>query len=305
MIWFFIALIGPFLYALTNHIDKLLLEKYFKIDGIGTLVLFSSLLSALALPFLFLADRTVFSISAINIFALSVVGILNSLVLVCYLIALKNDEASVTVIFYQLVPVIGGILSYFFLGEILTNTQIIAMITIIFGTTIISFEIDVENKFKLRKKVILPMVAAASFWAIGSVIFKAVALEEDVWKSLFYEHLMLVVIGIFIFIFMRSHRVKFLAAIKNNSKAILSLNVLNESLFMLGNIIVAYAYMLAPLGLVLITESFQPIFVLIIGVFLTVFFPRITKEKIQTKHILQKIIAICITGIGTYLLFIS
>ncbi|MCM2339362.1 MAG: DMT family transporter [Burkholderiales bacterium] len=305
MIWFFIAIIGPFLYALTNHIDKLLLEKYFKVDGIGTLVLFSSLLSALALPFLFLADMTVFSISFTNMLALAIVGILNALVLLCYLVALKNDEASVTVIFYQLVPVIGGILGYFFLGEVLNNMQILSMATIILGTTIISFEIDVENKFKIRKKVILPMLAAASFWAIGSVIFKAVALEEDVWKSLFYEHLMLVVIGIFIFIFMRSHRVKFLAAIKNNSKAILSLNVLNESLFMLGNIIVAYAYMLAPLGLVLLTESFQPIFVLVIGVFLTIFFPRITKEKIQAKHIIQKVIAILITGVGTYLLFIS
>jgi len=305
MIWFFIAIIGPFLYALTNHIDKLLLEKYFKIDGIGTLVLFSSLLSALALPFLFLADMTVFSISLMNMIALAVVGILNSFVLLFYLIALKNDEASVTVIFYQLVPVIGGILGYFFLGEVLNNMQIISMVTIILGTTIISFEIDVENKFKLRKKVILPMLAAASFWAIGSVIFKAVALEEDVWKSLFFEHLMLVFIGILIFVFMRSHRVKFLAAIRNNSKTILSLNVLNESLFIVGNIIVAYAYMLAPLGLVLITESFQPIFVLVIGVFLTLFFPRITKEKIQTKHIMQKVIAICITGIGTYLLFVS
>ncbi|HAS80438.1 MAG: hypothetical protein UR25_C0005G0064 [Candidatus Nomurabacteria bacterium GW2011_GWE1_32_28] len=305
MIWFFIALVGPFLYALTNHIDKLLLEKYFKIDGIGTLVLFSSLLSALALPFLFLADMTVFNISVISMIALAIVGILNALVLLCYLIALKNDEASVTVIFYQLVPVIGGILGYFFLGEVLNNMQILSMATVILGTTIISFEIDVENKFKLRKKVILPMLAAASFWAIGSVIFKAVALEEDIWKSLFYEHLMLVVIGIFIFIFMRSHRVKFLAAIKNNSKTILSLNVLNESLFMVGNIVVAYAYMLAPLGLVLLTESFQPIFVLIIGVFLTIFFPMITKEKIQAKHVIQKVIAILITGIGTYLLFIS
>lgn len=305
MIWFFIAIIGPFLYALTNHIDKLLLEKYFKVDGIGTLVLFSSLLSALALPFLFLADMTVFSISFTNILALAIVGILNSLVLLCYLVALKNDEASVTVIFYQLVPVIGGILGYFFLGEVLNNMQILSMATIILGTTIISFEIDVENKFKLRKKVILPMLAAASFWAIGSVIFKAVALEEDVWKSLFYEHLMLVMIGIFIFIFMRSHRVKFLAAIKNNSKAILSLNVLNESLFIVGNVVVAYAFMLAPLGLVLLTESFQPIFVLVIGVFLTLFFPRITKEKIQAKHIAQKVIAILITGVGTYLLFVS
>lgn len=305
MTWFFIALIGPFLYALTNHIDKILLEKYFKSDGIGTLVLFSSLLSAIALPFLFFADKTIFDVDNMHIFALAVVGVLNVLVLLCYLLALKNEEASITIVFYQLVPVFGGILGYFILGEVLTQLQILAMMTVILGTTIISFEIDLENKFKLRRKTVLPMLAASFFWALESVIFKAVALEENLWRSLFWEHLMLVLVGLLIFVFMRSHRIKFLTAIQNNSKAILSLNVGNESLYILGNIVTAFAYLLAPIGLVLLTESFQPIFVLAIGIFLTIFFPRISVEKIQAKHLWPKIIAICLTGIGTYLLFIS
>lgn len=304
MAWFFLALIGPLLYAITNHIDKILLEKYFKNNGIGTILLFSSLLSACALPFLFLADRTVFNVGGVQILALCVVGILNAMVLLCYLIAVKNEEASIVVVFYQLVPVFGGILSYFILGETLTELQIIAMATIMLGTTIISFEIDTDNKFKLRRNVIIPMLAAAFFWALGSVIFKSVALEEDVVRSLFWEHLMLMVVGIFIFIFMRKYRENFLSVIRSNSKVILSLNFLNEALYISGNVIIAFAYMLAPLGLVLLTESFQPIFVLAIGIFFTIFFPKITTEKIQAKHIWQKIFAICITGIGTYLLFI-
>src|SRR3989338_11582835 len=98
---FFIALIGPLLYALSNHIDKILLEKYFKEGGVGTLILFSSLLSAMALPFIFLADRTVFNINGMSILVLAVVGILNVLVLWCWLLALKTEEASVAVVFYQ------------------------------------------------------------------------------------------------------------------------------------------------------------------------------------------------------------
>ena len=175
MIWFLIALIGPFLYALSNHIDKVLLEKYFREGGVGTLILFSSLLSAMALPFIFLADRTVFDINGISILVLAVVGILNVLVLFCWLLALKTEEASVAVVFYQLVPVFGTMLGYFVLDEVLTPLQLIAMATVILGTTIISFEIDIENKFKLRRKTILPMIAAAFFWALGSVLFKVVA----------------------------------------------------------------------------------------------------------------------------------
>ncbi|MFZ2072789.1 MAG: DMT family transporter [Minisyncoccia bacterium] len=304
MTWFLLALIGPFLYALTNHIDKILLEKYFKKGGVGTILLFSSLLSIFALPFMFLADRSVLAVDGKSIFVLAVVGTLNVLVLWCFLVALKKEEASVAVVFYQLVPVFAYILGYFILGETLTKLQLVAMAITIFGASIISFEIDSENKFKLRRQTILPMLAASFFWAMGGVIFKAVAIEENVWRSLFWEHIMLTLIGIGIFVFARSYRMNFISAIRSNSKRILSLNILNESLYILGNITFAFAYMLAPISLVLLTESFQPIFVLIIGIFLTVFFPRITTEKIQAKHLWQKIIAICITGIGAYLLSI-
>jgi len=303
MTWFFIALIGPFLYALTNHIDKVLLEKYFKESGVGTLLLFSSLLSALALPFLFLADPTAFSVGAMNILALAFVGILNVAVLWCYLMALKDEEASVAVVFYQLVPVFGYILGYLILDEVLTQMQLIAMAIVIFGTAIVSFEIDTENRFRLRKATVPLMLGAAFFWALESVIFKAVALEEALWRSLFWEHLMLTLVGIGIFAFVRSYRMHFLTAIRENSRGILSLNVANESLYMLGNIAFSIAYLLAPVALVLLTESYQPLFVFAIGIFLTLFFPKLTSEKIQARHLWQKGIAIAITGIGTFLLF--
>jgi len=303
MTWFLLALVGPFLYALSNHIDKYLLEKYFKEGGVGTLILFSSLLSALALPFVYLADpATIFAVSGISILVLIVVSILNVLVLLCWFIALTAEEASIAVVFYQLVPVFGAILSYFILGETLTQAQFLAMIMIIGGTTLISFEIDEENKFKLRHKTVIPMVTAALCWALGSVLFKAVALEEEIWRTIFWEHLMLTLVGLFVFTFIRSYRESFLVAIRDNSRTILGLNMANEIIYILGNIAYSVAYMLAPIGLVLLAESFQPIFVFTIGVVLTLFFPHISVEKIQAKHLFQKFIAICITGIGAYLL---
>lgn len=305
MSWFFLAVIAPFLYALTNHIDKVLLEKYFKESGAGTLILFSSLLSVIALPFFFFADPTILEVSGTSIIILSIVGILNILVLFCYLLALQDEEASITVVFYQLVPVFGAILGYFILDEVLTKLQLIAMATVILGTTIISFDVDIDNKFTLKRKTVSLMLAAAFFWALESVIFKVVAIEENVWRSLFWEHLMLVIAGVVIFTFIKSYRKHFLEAIRNNSKPILLLNGANESLYMFGNLAFSFAYILAPIGLVLLAESYQPIFVLAIGIFLTIFFPKITVEKIEARHLWQKGLAIAITGVGTYLLFIA
>ncbi len=304
MTWFFVTLIAPFIYAATNHIDKILLEKYFKDSGIGTLMLFSSLLSIIALPFILLGDTGVLDVGLINIVILAAIGFMNVLVLLFYLLALEDEEASIAILFYQLVPVLALVLGYFILGETISKLQFLAMAIVILGTSIIAFEIDAENNFKLRKKTAIYMSLASFFWALESVIFKAVALEENVWRSLFWEHVMLIVVGVVIFFTMRTYRENFLQALKSNSKKIISLNVLNESLYMTGNILFAFAYLWAPIALILLVNSFQPIFVLAIGIFLTLFFPNITTEKIKAVNLWQKGFAIVITGIGTYLLFI-
>jgi len=303
MTWFYLALIGPFLYALTNHIDKVLLERYFKEGGAGTLLIFSALLSVIVLPILFIIDPTVLQVSVLHIIALAGVGILNVLVLWCYLAALEDEEASVTVVFYQLVPVFASILAYFLLHEVLSVHELIAMAIIIFGTSIVSFEMDVENRFKLRMKTVVLMTLAAFFWGLESVIFKAVALDERVVRSLFWEHLMLTIIGICIFVFIRKYRHHFLLALRENSKGILLLNVLNESLYMGGNIIFSFAYLLAPVALVLLAESYQPLFTFAISIYLFIALPELVSEKMHRKHLWQKGIAILITGIGTYILF--
>lgn len=305
MSWFLITLIGPLLYATTNHIDKILLEKYFKGGGVGTLMLFSSLLSALALPVIYFIDPSVVNIDLHAMLTLATVGILNTLVLLFYFLALKDEEASITIVFYQLVPVFGFGLGYFILGEILTQLQLIAMLIVILGTTIISFEIDGENNFKLRRQTIKYMLAASFCWALGSVIFKYVALEESVLRSIFWSHIMLTLIGILIFTFISSYREKFLQAWRNNPRKIIGLNFANEVIYILGTVLFSFAYLWAPISLVLLANSFQPIFVLAIGITITIFFPHISVEKVEAKHLWQKLIAILITGIGTYLLLLS
>lgn len=304
MTWLLIALVGPFLYAVTNYIDKILLEKYFKEGGVGTLLIFSALLSGLALPLLFLVDPTSFQVSAVHVLALAIVGILNVLVLFFYLKALENEEVSVAIIFYQLVPVFAYALGYLILGETLAPHQLLAMAIVICGTSIVSFEIDFENRFRLRKKTVFFMLAASFCWALGSVIFKAVALEERVVRSLFWEHLMLTLIGIGLYVFVRSYRESFVRAIRQNSRAILSLNLLNETAYMAANVVFAFAYLLAPVAMVLLANSYQALFALLIGIFLTLLFPHVVAEKIYLKHLWKKGFALLVTAVGTYLLFL-
>ena len=74
----------------------------------------------LALPFIFAVDSTVMDVDVFNIFYLTVVSALNLVVLWSYLMALKDDEATVIIVFYQLVPVFGALMGYLFLDEVLS-----------------------------------------------------------------------------------------------------------------------------------------------------------------------------------------
>jgi len=184
MNWFFIALIGPLLYAVTNHIDKYILEKYFKAGEVGAVVLFSALFSVMALPVVYLIEPNVFSLGLTSIAMLAVSSSLSIVCLILYLHALRDDETSMVVPFYQTIPVFGYILGYLLLGETLGPKELIAGLLILLGTTIISLDLR-GGAIIFKKRVALLMTISSLLFAIIGVVFKMVAVEEVFWPSVF------------------------------------------------------------------------------------------------------------------------
>jgi hypothetical protein len=63
--WFVLAVISPLLWAMCNHIDKIVLDRYFKEGGVGTLIIVSALASVIATPFLYLIDPSVLDVGEV------------------------------------------------------------------------------------------------------------------------------------------------------------------------------------------------------------------------------------------------
>lgn len=299
---YLLAIIYPLLYATTNHLDNILLQKYFKEGGVGTLMLFSAVLAFLALPVLLIIDPSVWEVSVQNRWFLAGVGVLNTILLWAYLQALFSDEPTVVIIYYQLVPVLGVVFGYFVLGETITHMQALAMATIIIGAIIMTISLDADGKVVFRKKTAGYMLIASSCWAAESTFFKVVALEENPTRAFFWEHVSLVGIGLLMLVCVPHYRNSFFKALRLNSKAVLGLNVVNEGLYMTGNYIAALVVILVPVSVMLVMNSFQPLFVLVVGVVLTVLFPRLDVEHVTSDRMTQKLIAIAFTGFGAYLL---
>ncbi len=301
MNWLLIASIAPALWAITNYIDKHLISRYFKGDGIGALVIFSSLIGILVLPFILIIHPAVFAVKPVFALLIVVNGFLYVLGLLPYYHALKEDEVSIVVPLFQTIPVFSYILALVVLREVLTGIQIFASLLIIAGAVALSLDLD-KGKPELKQKVFWLMLLASFLVALNGLVFKFVAIKEGFWTTSFWEYIGFAILSVILLVFIGSYRRQFLSVIKLNRVPVLTWNTINETLNIIAKIIMNLATLLAPLALAWVINGFQPFFVLIFGIIITLFFPYLAKESLAKKHIAQRLVAIMIMFIGVYLL---
>lgn len=304
--WFLLSLVAPVLWSIINHIDKYILSKYEKGRGVGALLLFSSLFSVIVLPFIGLIYRSkIFSISVADSLILVFAGLLGATAFYFYLKAMEVDEASVVVPLFQFDPIFGYILGFIFLNELLTRNQLLASILIIIGIISISVEIDEDNNYKFKKRVFFLVIVSSFFFALSGVLFKKLALMDSFWVSIFWQYVGITIFGILVLAFYKKFRDDFITMLSGPNLRFLSANIVSEILYVVGALANNFALLIAPVALVFVVNSYQPLFVFIAGIIFTIFTPGFVTEKITRRHLLHKLFSIVVILIGSYLLYYS
>jgi len=299
--WFWIALVAPISHALTNHIDKHLIDKYLKGGEVGSLVLFSSILAVMALPVAYLFDPSVFSVAPVDALLLIFNGALIIIAYIFYFYALQERETSLVMPLAQLVPVFSFILGYTMFGETLTMIQIVGSLIIMAGSILLSLEFG--DRVKPSYKMIFYMSLVCLFYAISGVLFKFVAVSEDrFWQAAFWDFVGKALVGLLIFAFVASYRRSFIQVLKSNSIPLLSWNVVNEILATIGELALLYAVLLAPVAMVQVVAGSQPIFVFLLGVIFTLLWPSFVSEDLSRHSLIQKIAGTAVVVAGTVLI---
>lgn len=298
-----IAIFASFLWGITNHIDKFMING---IDESGsslkTLMIFSTLIAGVVISPIWLIVSK-FSVS-INIFSFVTI-IISSLIYILatyfYFIALDKNDASVVVVMFQMIPVFSYILALIFFKENLTVPQIIGSIIIILSAIIISFDFEEKNN-KSKFKALLLMALSSLCYAIYFVLFD-VAIRHDSYNScIFWYQFGLLLIGI-VLICIKSYRNTFIKAVKNNGKIYLSLNITNEVLNLIANFLVNFATITIPIAMANVLSGFQGAFVFILGIIGMRLLPKYFKESLNTKVVIQKVSCIVLSVIGLVVLF--
>lgn len=304
MHWFFIALMAPFLWAVVNISDQYLVEKYsVGKRGSGGLVLFSSLTGVLVAVGIAVFTDGIFNISLLDKILLITTGGITILWIILYLFTLEIEDVSVVVPWFLTVPIFGYALGYLFLGETLTNQQLLGSLVTLFGVLLISIDFSGQKR-KFNWLPVFYMLLSCFLVATAGIIFKFVTIGNNFWISSFWEYVGLGGFGIFIFIFIPKYRGEFMLMNRRGGKKIFTLNTASEIMTIAGNLLTNYAILLAPVTMVYLVGSFQPAIVLFLTLLITRFFPEIIKEDTREKVLLPKIIAIAIITLGSFILFI-
>lgn len=296
-----LALIPPALFAVSNYLDKYLLSRYFAHQGNGALIIFSSLIGLVTLPVIMVMAPEVVATTTQDAVLMILNGMIYVLALLPYFSAMRDDDASVVAPLFQLIPVIGYGLGYIFLGETLAPMQLVAGSIILIGAFVIALE-QTADRIRIRWRPLLLMALSSGLMALNSVLFKVFALDHTYWVTSFWGYAGLGLFGLGWLILTPQARREFKAVWQTNSLPALGLNTLNEVVNIMGMLVVNYALLLAPVALIFLAGAAQPLFILAIGILLTVLFPHVVRETMDRNTLIQKGIAIAILVVGAFLL---
>jgi drug/metabolite transporter (DMT)-like permease len=299
MTWLLFAFSGPVLWAASTHMDKYLVEKYFKDSDVAALLIFTALIGLITLPFIGLLDPKLASPSLFNAALMACSGILYMGAMLFYLRALQSEEASVVAPFFQAAPLFGFVLAYAVLGETLSPTQMAGGALIVGGTVLVSLRADL-HKTRVNLRLAALMLACALSLALSSLIFKIFALRDEFWPTTFWMFVGEALFGAAL-LAVPSYRRQFVGLLRQNPGAVLSINAVNELINLGGGLGTRFALVLAPLSLVQAIGSTTTLFVFGLGVVLSRFFPALGREDLSRRELLHKGLAAMLVAAGAAL----
>ncbi len=281
------------------HLDKYLVERFFKESNVAVLLLFTAFVGLLLLPFIWWFEPSVTSPAAGSVALIVLSGILYMSAMLLYLRALQFEEASVVAPFFQAGPLFGFVLAYLVLGETLSQRQMAGGALIVVGALLVSISLD-KGARAFKGRLAALMLAAGFVMAVGSLIFKIFALEVTFWTTTFWMFVGEALFGCGL-LMVPSYRRQFFALLRVNTVGLLAINGSNELINLGGGLGNRYALLFAPLSLVQAIGSTTTVFVFVFGVVLSAFFPRLSREDLSGPELTQKGIAAALVAAGVAL----
>ncbi len=290
MAWIFFSLLAALIWAGVNIIDKHVISKY-KLKPV-VFVFFLSTIGLIVGIILFLFQKIEYS-------PLLLLGLLNGalypVVNILYFKAIKLEEVSRVVPWFAIAPLLVVIGAGIFLHEILSAYQYLGAGILLIGL----FTITLKKGFTVKPNKWM------IYMFFSSLLFAAqVLLEKYLLASISLFHLFTIIqIGAFIgfipFLLFNWQTIK--KSFINDRKA-LKIVAINESAVIIATLSMLTAISIGLVSLVSLLGSLQYLFLLILALLFSIFYPKVLKEELKGSIIALKVISVIFIVIGIYLI---
>lgn len=313
MNWFFVALAAYFLLAISNLLDKFLVEKVLGSARAYTFI--ACVMGALV----FLAAPWFLSWPGWSGLLLDIVlGVIFAAALMLLYASLRRGEASrALVIIGGSTPIFSLPLSWLILGDHLSALQSKGVIFLILGVITIALlpgrragfwdklfkSLELKHNYSLTS--ILLALGSGFSYSLFFVGSKFSYQSQPFLSAFLWARLGAALAALFILLSPRARReIKALFARSPRRKRNQGLVVGNQILGASGVLLQNYAVYLGPVALVNALQGVQYAWIIILGSVVSALAPKILKEDISRSGLIQKSAAIILIGIGLYFLAI-
>lgn len=298
--WLLFALVNPFLFAVTQFIDKYLIDKKVKdpwlISVLGGII-------SLAVAGAVILFHGFYLIAPTQILLLILAGAALTYYMVPYFIALASDDTSNVTPLFQFVAVFVLLLSYVFLKEVLSGRQLFAFVLLFGGGLMLAANTTSEKGFISVKKSFWLMMLASFIASTSSIFFKLVSIHVDFLTTMIYVNFG-IGLSSFSLLLKPSLRKNFFKEVRKLSLGVWTMLAIDDLINLGGELTLLFAVSLAPASLVNAFGAVQPLYILLLGVTLSLLFPRFIKEDLGKGKLLQKMLSIAMLMGGIVLLYI-
>jgi len=296
MNWLFLIIVCAFLFAVVDIIDKFFCGH--KIKSVYTLSVLTGSISVIITSSLLFFVNFKFSWGWPVFFA-CLSAVFYFFLWLFWWQALKTTEVSRSTAIYNSSPIYTALMAVIFLGETLSIIKWLAIIMIVVGTILCSYEKTNDKKVSRFNIMYLLVILAALCNSLGSIVSKIAVGSINP----FVANLIAVYAGapLFLTLLLKKEVSQELVASVKNVKIIIPF-IIRGLIAFIAVICFYLAMKSGPASLVAAGYGTNPLFVFGISVMISRFFPKIIKENITPVVLSQKALAIILIVGGVVLI---
>jgi len=282
MSWVYFVILATFAWSITNVMDKFLVEK-----KVGRPLMLAILIRSLSLiPLLLILPFVGFSFPSIEFTGwIMLAGVFAAGGVIIFYKAIKIGEVSRTIPLFQFIPVFVLFLSFFLIGEVLGFSDYVGFVILVLGGLVISAK-NISKVFRVEK-VFWLVVVSSFLHAISYVIMKHVLSNIEYWNAfiVFWAFQGMIILSLLGLPSIRKQAKFYMKALALRDKTVI---LLDSAISILAFIFNYFAISLGPVTLVEAAGNIQLVFIFLLALFLTKFFPNVLEERFDRGAVMQK-----------------